>query len=172
MLSLQANSNTIGSLRVSELLEINEHFCSGRLYTPHLVANMCASCRNPCPRIAMQHLRFCPTAERSESGSPSVCTENSAGAEVWRHDPSSRPDPAAFTAVCFRSHPKWILGCNADHFCRKVIDVQPRVFVIHHQVLSDSEGEAQGDARIYCWAFWRCCGWKTMKHLWWVVPVR
>lgn len=60
MLSLQANSNTIGSLCVSELLETNERFCSGRLHTPRLVANMSASCRNPCPRIANAAFAFLP----------------------------------------------------------------------------------------------------------------
>lgn len=46
------------------------------------------------------------------------------GLKEWqRSDPSSRPDPAAFTAFCFSfqpwSHQNLILGCNADNLRRK-----------------------------------------------------
>ena len=70
---------------------------------------------NPLPRIAEEHLRPGPTPEGAESESPSVCSEPPPPPpEVWsialkewqRSDLSSRPDPPAFAAVCFRFQPR------------------------------------------------------------------
>ncbi len=93
------------------------------------------SCWNPLPRIAEQHLCPCATPEGSDSESPSVCSPRSprrsavALKEWQRCDPSSQPDPAAFTVVCRRfqprSHQHFILGCKADSLCSKWMMCSP-----------------------------------------------